>query len=180
MWPVANSDHPSVRRDVLSIADPQHVGVTSYDARDPHTSYLPIMMLRPPEGAPHVLIVLIDDVGVAASSALGGPCETPVAERLAGDGVKLGRFHTTALCSPTRPALLTGRNHHSVGMGVTTDMATSAPGNNSIRPLNKAPIAETLCLKGYSTAQFGKCHEVPLWELSQAGPFHQWPIGSGF
>ena len=94
--------------------------------------------------------------------------------------MKLNRFHTTALCSPTRQAMLTGRNHHSVGMGAITEMATSAPGNNSIRPKDKAPIAETLKLNGYSTAQFGKCHEVPVWEVSPAGPFHQWPTGSGF
>ena len=106
--------------------------------------------------------------------------QTPVAERLAASGLKLNRFHTTALCSPTRQALLTGRNHHSVGMGAITEMATSAPGNNSIRPKDKAPIAETLRLNGYSTAQFGKCHEVPVWEVSPVGPFHQWPTGSGF
>ena len=117
-----------------------------------------------------MLIVLIDDVGFGASSAFGGPCNTPVAERLAANGLKLNRFHTTALCSPTRQALLTGRNHHSVGMGAITEMATSAPGNSSIRPKDKAPIAETLKLNGYSTAQFGKCHEVPVWEVSPVGP----------
>lgn len=170
----------AVRRDVLPIPDPQHAGLTTYDAKDPDTSYPPITTLRPPKGAPNVLIVLIDDVGFAASSAFGGPCQTPVAQRLAGKGVKLNRFHTTALCSPTRQALLTGRNHHSVGMGAITEMATSAPGNSSIRPKNKAPIAETLRLNGYSTAQFGKCHEVPVWEVSPVGPFHQWPTGSGF
>ena len=127
-----------------------------------------------------MLIVLIDDVGFGASSAFGGPCNTPVAERLAANGLKLNRFHTTALCSPTRQAMLTGRNHHSVGMGAITEMATSAPGNSSIRPKDKAPIAETLKLNGYSTAQFGKCHEVPVWEVSPVGPFHQWPTGSGF
>jgi arylsulfatase len=169
-----------VRRDVLPIPDPQHVGLTTYDAKDPNTSYPPIKELRPPKGAPNVLIVLIDDVGFAASSAFGGPCNTPVAERLAGEGLKLNRFHTTALCSPTRQALLTGRNHHSVGMGAITEMATSAPGNSSIRPKDKAPIAETLKLNGYSTAQYGKCHEVPVREVSPVGPFHQWPTGSGF
>ncbi len=169
-----------VRRDTLPIPDTQHVGLTTYDAKDPNTSYPPIKELRPPNGAPNVLIVLIDDVGFGASSAFGGPCATPVAERLAGEGLKLNRFHTTALCSPTRQALLTGRNHHSVGMGAITEMATSAPGNSSIRPKNKAPIAETLKLNGYSTAQFGKCHEVPVWEVSPVGPFHQWPTGSGF
>ncbi|GAY16960.1 arylsulfatase [Mycobacterium sp. shizuoka-1] len=169
-----------VRRDVLPIPDVRHVGLTTYDAKDPDTSYPPITTLRPPAGAPNVLIVLIDDVGFAASSVFGGPCHTPVAERLAGNGLKLNRFHTTALCSPTRQALLTGRNHHSVGMGAITEMATSAPGNSSIRPKDKAPLAETLKLNGYSTAQFGKCHEVPVWEVSPVGPFHQWPTGSGF
>ncbi|TGD88232.1 arylsulfatase [Mycolicibacterium sp. CH28] len=178
--PPVTADAPRVRRDVLPIPDTQHVGLTTYDAKDPDTSYPPITTLRPPQGAPNVLVVLIDDVGFAASSAFGGPCNTPVAERLAGNGLKLNRFHTTALCSPTRQALLTGRNHHSVGMGAITEMATSAPGNSSIRPKDKAPIAETLKLNGYSTAQFGKCHEVPLWEVSPVGPFHQWPTGSGF
>jgi arylsulfatase len=171
---------PEVRRDILPIPDPQHVGLTTYDAKDPNTTYPPITTLRPPEGAPNVLIVLIDDVGFGASSAFGGPCNTPTAERLAAGGVKLNRFHTTALCSPTRQALLTGRNHHSVGMGGITEIATSAPGYSSVRPKDKAPIAETLRLNGYSTSQFGKCHEVPVWEVSPAGPFHQWPTGSGF
>jgi arylsulfatase A-like enzyme len=176
----ASDAEPHQARQHLPIPDPQHVGLTTYDAKDPNTKYPPIKELRPPKGAPNVLIVLIDDVGFGASSAFGGPCNTPVAERLATNGLKLNRFHTTALCSPTRQALLTGRNHHSVGMGAITEMATSAPGNNSIRPKNKAPIAETLKLNGYSTAQFGKCHEVPGWEVTPVGPFHQWPTGSGF
>ncbi|CAN7488430.1 arylsulfatase [Phenylobacterium sp. LjRoot219] len=167
-------------RDILPIPDAQHVGLTTYDARDPATKYPPIKPLRPPKGAPNVLIVLIDDVGFGAASAFGGPCHTPNFERLAAGGLKYNRFHTTALCSPTRQALLCGRNHHSVGMGAITEMATSAPGNSSIRPKNKAPIAETLKLNGYSTAQFGKCHEVPFWEVSPVGPFNQWPTGSGF
>ena len=171
---------PPVRRDILPIPDPQHVGLTTYDAKDPDTTYPPITMLRPPAGAPNVLIVLIDDVGFGASSAFGGPCHAPTAERLAAGGLKLNRFHTTALCSPTRQAMLTGRNHHSVGMGGITEIATSAPGYSSVRPKDKAPIAETLRLNGYSTSQFGKCHEVPVWEVSPVGPFHQWPTGSGF
>ena len=160
-----------IMRETLPIADPKHVGLTTYDAKDPNTTYPPITMLRPPAGAPNVMVVLIDDVGFGASSAFGGPISTPVAERLAAGGVKLNRFHTTALCSPTRQALLTGRNHHSVGMGGITEMATSAPGNCTVRPKDKAPIAETLRLNGYSTAQFGKCHEVPVWEVSPVGPF---------
>ena len=124
--------------------------------------------------------MLIDDVGFAASSAFGGPISTPTAEKLAANGLKYNRFHTTALCSPTRQALLTGRNHHAVGMGGITEIATSAPGYNSIRPNTCAPLAETLKLNGYSTAQFGKCHEVPVWETSPMGPFDAWPTGSGF
>ena len=123
--------------------------------------------------------MLLDDVGFGASSAFGGPCATPTAERLAADGLKYNRFHTTALCSPTRQALLTGRNHHSVGMGGITEIATSAPGYNSVRPNTAAPLAETLKLNGYSTAQFGKCHEVPVWETSPMGPFDAWPSGGG-
>ncbi len=176
----AASEQALVRRDILPIPDVKHVGLTTYDAKDPNTTYPPIVPLRPPAGAPNVLIVLLDDVGFGASSAFGGPCNTPTAERLAGGGLKLNRFHTTALCSPTRQAMLTGRNHHSVGMGGVTEIATSAPGYSSIRPKDKAPVAETLMLNGYSTAQFGKCHEVPVWEVSPVGPFHQWPTGSGF
>lgn len=169
-----------LQRSILPIPDKHFVGVTTYDAKDPNTKYPPIKELRPPKGAPNVLIVLIDDAGFGSSSAFGGPCNTPTAEKLAENGIKYTRFHTTALCSPTRQALLTGRNHHSVGMGAITEMATSAPGNSSIRPKNKAPLAETLKLNGYSTAQFGKCHEVPAWEVTPVGPFHQWPTGSGF
>jgi arylsulfatase len=170
-----------VKRDVLPIPDVQHVGVTTYDAKDPDTAYPPITPVRPPDGAPNVLIVLIDDTGFGASTAFGGPCNTPTFERLAADGLKYTRFHTTALCSPTRAALLAGRNHHSVGMGGVTEIATSAPGYSSMRPKNKAPIAETLKLNGYSTAHFGKCHEVPVWETSPMGPFERWPSpGNGF
>ena len=163
----------------MPIADRPHVGLTTYDARDPATTFPPIVPLRPPAGAPNVLVVLIDDVGFGASSAFGGPCQTPTAERLAADGLKYTRFHTTALCSPTRAALLSGRNHHTVGMGGITEIATSAPGYNSLRPNTCAPLAETLKLNGYSTAQFGKCHEVPVWQTSPAGPFDNWPTGGG-
>ena len=167
-------------RSNLPIPDPQHVGLTTYDAKDPDTAFPPIEPLRPPEGAPNVLLILLDDVGFGASSAFGGPCDAPTAERLAAGGLAFTRFHTTALCAPTRAALLTGRNHHSVGMGAVPDLATSAPGYSSVRPKAAAPLAETLRLNGYSTAQFGKCHEVPMWENSPVGPFDQWPTGSGF
>jgi arylsulfatase A-like enzyme len=167
-------------RDVLPIPDRPYEGELPLDAKDPEATFPPIEPLLPPAGAPNVLVVLLDDVGFAASSAFGGPCATPTAERLAGNGLKYNRFHTTALCAPTRAALLTGRNHHTVGMGVITELATSAPGYNSVRPNTCAPLAQTLQLNGYSTAQFGKCHEVPVWQTSPMGPFDAWPTGSGF
>ena len=171
---------PDPSRSVLPIPDRIAPRLTTYDARDPDTSFPPIVPLRPPAGAPNVLVILLDDVGFAASSAFGGPCPTPHMERLAERGLKFTRFHTTALCAPTRQALLTGRNHHAVGMGAITEIATSSPGYSSVRPKNAAPLAETLRLNGYSTAQFGKCHEVPVWQTSPMGPFDNWPTGSGF
>ena len=166
-------------RGSLPIPDRPASGLTTYDAKDPDTSFPPIEPLLPPAGAPNVLVVLLDDVGFGASSAFGGPCRTPTADRLAAGGLRFNRFHTTALCAPTRQALLTGRNHHSVGMGSITETATSAPGKSSLRPNTKAPLATTLKLNGYSTAQFGKCHEVPVWQTSPMGPFDAWPSGGG-
>ena len=166
-------------RNVLPIPDRPRSGLITYDARDPDTKYPPINQLRPPKGAPNVLVILIDDAGFGSSSAFGGPCSTPAAERLAAGGLKYNRFHTTALCSPTRQALLTGRNHHSVGMGGITEIASGSPGYCSVLPNTCSPIARTLKLNGYATAQFGKCHEVPVWETSSAGPFDAWPTGGG-
>ena len=173
------SSNDRIQRTVLPIPDQPHVGLTTYDAKDAGTKYPPIRDLRPPQGAPNVLIILLDDVGFGASSAFGGPCRTPRFEKLAANGLKYNRFHTTALCSPTRQALLTGRNHHSVGMGNVCELATSAPGNSSFLPNTASPIARTLKLNGYSTAQFGKCHEVPVWQTSPMGPFDSWPTGGG-
>jgi arylsulfatase len=175
---VARSHEP--QRGSLPIPDRPHTGIVTYDARDPHTAFPAIEPMRPPAGAPNVLLILLDDVGFAASSAFGGAIDTPTAERLAASGLRYTRFHTTALCAPTRAALLTGRNHHSVGMGCVPDLATSAPGYSSIRPNTAAPLPEILRLNGYSTAMFGKCHEVPFWETSPMGPFDRWPTGSGF
>jgi arylsulfatase len=169
-----------IHRNVLPIPARRPAGLTTYDATDPQTRFDPIEPLRPPAGAPNVLIVLLDDVGFGSSSAFGGPVVMATAERLADAGLKFNRFHTTALCAPTRAALLSGRNHHTVGMGSVPDLATAAPGYSSIRPDDCAPVAQTLRLNGYSTAQFGKCHEVPLWETSPVGPFDRWPTGSGF
>ena len=170
-------DRDRIGRHILPIPDVRQPATAVLDARAPEASFPPIEPLRPPSGAPNVLVVLLDDVGFGASSAFGGPCTTPTAERLAEKGLKYNRFHTTALCSPTRLALLTGRNHHSVGMGNIANFATSAPGYTSVRPNTAATIAETLKLNGYSTAQFGKCHEVPPWETSPVGPFSFWPTG---
>jgi arylsulfatase A-like enzyme len=124
-------------------------------------------------------VVLLDDVGFGASHTFGGPANTPALDRLAENGLRYTRFHTTSLCAPTRAALLSGRNHHTVGMGVIGELATSAPGYSSVRPNTCAPLAEVLKLNGYSTAQFGKCHEVPVWESSPLGPFDSWPAGGG-
>jgi arylsulfatase A-like enzyme len=173
------STQDDIQRNVLPIPDRPRSGLITYDAKDPDTEFPPIRQLRPPKGAPNVLIVLIDDAGFGSSSAFGGPCNTPVAESLAAGGLKYNRFHTTALCSPTRQALLTGRNHHTVGMGGITEIASGSPGYNSILPNTCAPLARTLKLNGYATAQFGKCHEVPVWETSPAGPFDAWPTGGG-
>jgi arylsulfatase A-like enzyme len=167
------------QRSILPIPDTPVTGLVTYDAKDPDTSFPPIETLVPPAGAPNVLVVLLDDAGFGASSVFGGPANTPVAERLATGGLRYNRFHTTALCAPTRAAMLTGRNHHSVGMGSITETATSAPGNSGVRPNTMAPLALTLKLNGYSTAQLGKCHEVPPWQTSPMGPFDAWPAGGG-
>ena len=173
------SSRDDVQRSSLPIPDVQHTSLITYDAKDPDTKFPPIHDLRPPKGAPNVLVILIDDVGYGATSVFGGPCQTPNFAKLAKGGLQFTRFHTTALCSPTRQALLTGRNHHSVGMGGITEIATAAPGQSSVLPNTKAPLPLTLKLNGYATAQFGKCHEVPVWQTSPAGPFNAWPTGGG-
>ncbi|MCR1783231.1 arylsulfatase [Nocardioides carbamazepini] len=133
-----------------------------------------------PEGAPNVVIVLIDDMGFGATSAFGGPSQSPTAEELAGSGLRYTRFHTTALCSPTRQALMTGRNHHAVNMASITNLATPVPGYTSVRPRSAATLAEVLRLNGYNTGAFGKMHQTPPWEVSPVGPFDRWPTGEGF
>lgn len=173
------NDSPEHQRSVLPIPDRPYLGHVTYDAKDPETDFPPITPLLPPRTAPNVLVVLLDDVGFGASTAFGGPVNTPTAERLHRGGLAYNRFHTTALCAPTRAALLSGRNHHSVGMGMITETATSAPGSSGLRPNSKATLPETLRLNGYSTAQFGKCHEVPPWQTSPVGPFDAWPTGGG-
>ncbi|MFE5672867.1 arylsulfatase [Agromyces sp. NPDC056523] len=177
------SDHHDVadaaRRSTLPLPDRASPRYTAFEATDPAAADEPIRPLRPPAGAPNVLLILLDDIGFGAAATFGGPVATPTADRLAERGLRYTRFHTTALCAPTRAALLTGRNHHAVGMGAVTELSTSPAGYSAVRPRSAAPLAEVLRLNGYSTAQFGKCHEVPVWEASQVGPFDAWPTGGG-
>jgi len=169
----------SMDRAHLPMPNTIRAASVTYDAKDPDTKFPPIPQLRPPKGAPNVLIILIDDAGFGSSGTFGGPIQTPTLDKLASGGLRYIRFHTTALCSPTRQALLTGRNHHSAGMGNITEIASGAPGYSSVLPNSMSPLARTLLLNGYSTAQFGKCHEVPVWQTSPAGPFDSWPTGGG-
>ncbi len=134
----------------------------------------------PPAGAPNVVVVLLDDVGFGAASTFGGPVPTPALDRVAGAGLRYNQFHTTALCSPTRAALLTGRNHHSAHMGTICEIAYGFPGYDSVIPQSTATVAEVLRMSGYSTALFGKAHFTPTWETGPAGPFDRWPTGLGF
>ena len=176
---VAHASDARLDRTHLPMLNTHRPGTVVYDAKNPDAKYPPIEQLRPPKGAPNVLVILIDDAGFGSTSPYGGPCQTPTLEKLANGGLKYNRFHTTAICSPTRQALLTGRNHHSVGMAGITEIATGAPGYSSVRPNSMAPLAMTLKLNGYATAQFGKNHEVPVWETSPVGPFDAWPTGGG-
>ena len=136
--------------------------------------------VKAPSGAPNVLIVLIDDMGFGQSSAFGGPIHMPTVEALAKGGLRYNHFHTTALCSPTRAALLSGRNHHVCNMGSITETATAFPGQTGQRPDSVAPLAEMLRLNGFATAAFGKSHETAAWEVSLSGPTNRWPTRSGF
>ena len=133
-----------------------------------------------PAGSPNILMILTDDVGFGASSTFGGPIQTPNFQRLADSGLRYNMYHTTALCSPTRAALITGRNHHSVASGNITEFATGYPGYNSIVPKAAGSVGEVLKENGYNTSWFGKMHNVPDWMSSQAGPFDLWPNGLGF
>ena len=133
-----------------------------------------------PRNAPNVVIVLLDDVGFAAASTFGGPIETPTLQRLADEGLRYNRFHTTAICSPTRAALLTGRNPHAVGVGAVLNTPSAYPGYNGMLPKSAATLAEILRQNGYGTAAFGKWHLAPEWESSPAGPYDRWPLRQGF
>jgi len=165
-------------RTVLPIQPPNYKPITEMDARD--ATKPPMFEVKPPEGAPNVVIVLIDDIGFGATSPFGGAIETPTFERLANEGLRFNSFHTTALCSPTRASLLSGRNHHEVNVGSVMEVATGFPGNQGNRPNDAKYVAETLRQNGYSTAAFGKWHETPTWEVSVSGPYFNWPTNSGF
>src|SRR6516162_11508218 len=134
----------------------------------------------PPKGAPNVLLIITDDAGFGVASTFGGVIPTPALDRIARDGLRYTNFHSTALCSPTRGALITGRNHHSVGYGVVTEQSTGFPGYNSVIGKDIATIGRILQGNGYRTSWFGKEHNTPTYQASQAGPFDQWPIGMGF
>ncbi len=137
-------------------------------------------IVYPPAGAPNVVVVLLDDVGFGAPSTFGGPVPTAALDRVAGAGLSYNQFHTTALCSPTRAALLTGRNHHSAHMGTICEIAYGLPGYDSVIPQSTATVAQVLRMNGYNTALFGKAHFTPTWEIGPAGPFDRWPTGLGF
>jgi len=165
-------------RSVLPIPDPVFPKVTEMDARN--ATAPPPFSVGAPEAAPNVVVVLIDDIGFGAATQFGGAINTPTLDRLAADGLRFNQFHTTALCSPTRMAILTGRNHHSANAGSVMEVATAFQGNRGQRPLSVAPVTEMLRLNGYSTAAFGKYHETAPWEVSVSGPFSGWPTRSGF
>jgi len=165
-------------RTILPVPEPQAQTTNELDARNAKAP--PRFSVTAPAGAPNVVVVLLDDIGFGQSSAFGGPIKMATLDKLASEGLRYNNFHTTALCSPTRTALLTGRNHHVNNAGAIMELATGFPGNTGIRPQSVAPLAEMLRLNGYSTAAFGKYHETPPWEVSVSGPYDRWPTHSGF
>lgn len=169
---------PVTDRTTLPIPEPVQTPIRVLDIRDAVPP--PRFDVKAPKGAPNIIVILLDDMGFGQSSAFGGPIRMATLDRLAGHGLRYNNFHTTALCSPTRAALLTGRNHHRVNAGSIMETATSFPGNTSVRPASAANIAEVLRLNGYTTAAFGKWHETPAFEVSESGPTDRWPTRSGF
>jgi len=158
--------------------DPAFGGVIKEKATDSKAWWAPRVV--PPKGAPNVLLIMTDDQGFGAPSTFGGVIPTPAMDRIAAQGLRFTNFHSTSLCSPTRAALITGRNHHSVGFGVVGEAATGFPGYDSIIPIEKGTIGTILKENGYATSWFGKDHNTPFYQASQAGPFNQWPNGMGF
>jgi len=174
----ASSTDYEMDRAILPIQPPKRDPITEMDARNVKTPER--FDVKAPEAAPNIVIVLIDDIGYGASSTFGGPISTPTFDRLAESGLRYNRFHTTALCSPTRASLLSGRNHHAVNVGSVMEVATGFPGNIGQRPDNAKYVAEALRQNGYSTAAFGKWHETAARAVSVSGPFFRWPTNSGF
>ncbi|QDT32086.1 arylsulfatase [Thalassoglobus polymorphus] len=162
----------------LPAPDPKFGGVIKPDALNSKPWWAPRIV--PPQDAPNVLLIITDDAGFGVPSTFGGVIPTPAMDRVANNGLRYNNIHSTALCSPTRAALITGRNHHSVGFGVISEQSTGFPGYNSIIPEDKATIGRTLLDNGYATSWFGKDHNTPAFAASQAGPFDQWPTGLGF
>lgn len=165
-------------RTTLPIPDPAFAGTIGQTYKDSRGA--PRQIATAPKGAPNVIVVLTDDVGFGAASTFGGPVPTPNLDRLAASGLRYTRFHTTAMCSPTRAALLTGRNHQAVHSGIVTDTSSGFPGYDGAIPRSAATLARVLGENGYSTAMFGKHHNVPLGEATTSGPFNHWPTGLGF
>ena len=176
--PSAQSPGQDIDRTELPIRPPWHAPITTLDARD--ATAPPSFRVEAPEDAPNVVIILIDDLGFAGTSAFGGAIQTPHFDKLAEGGLRYNQFHTTALCSPTRQALKTGRNHHSCNQAKITEVATSFPGATGQLPGDVAPLSQMLRMNGYSTAAFGKWHETAVWEISPSGPFDRWPTLQGF
>ncbi len=174
----APSGQAASGRSSLPAPDPRFEGKIGQTYKDSTPSYP--QPVKAPKGAPNVLLILLDDVGFGMASTFGGPVATPNLDQLANNGLRYTRFHTTALCSPTRAALLAGRNHHSAGTGVITEMGTGYPGYTGIIPRNTALVSEMLRGNGYATAMFGKWHNTPEPDISPAGPFDRWPTGLGF
>jgi arylsulfatase len=169
---------PAVAQEVLPRPAPPFNGVIGRTLRESKPDF-PVEV-EAPKGAPNILLIMTDDVGFGASSSFGGPIATPTFDRLAANGLRYNRFHTTALCSPTRAALITGRNHHSCATGNIMEFGTGFPGYNTLMPRSCGTLARVLRGNGYSTSWYGKNHNVPDWHTSQAGPFDLWPTGLGF
>jgi arylsulfatase A-like enzyme len=165
-------------RTVLPIQEPKRPTYSELDARNAKAP--PRFEVKAPEKAPNIVIVLIDDIGFGGPTTFGGPIQTPTLDQMAKQGLRYTNFHTTALCSPTRNALKTGRNHHTTNTGSIMETATAFPGNTGQIPNSVAPLAEILRLNGYSTGAFGKWHETAAWETSVSGPFDRWPTHQGF
>lgn len=172
----ASDQKPDRTHLPISEPDPRHY--TELDVRN--TEPPPRWEVKPPEGAPNVVIVLIDDLGFGATSTFGGAIPTPTLDKLAQSGLRYNSFHNTAICSSTRVALKSGRNHHTANAGSIMETSTAYPGNTGRIPNRVAPLAEIMRLNGYSTGAFGKWHETAPWETSVSGPFDRWPVHQGF